>query len=250
MKKLITAETIRQQHAAGKQRLEVELPATIITPEARTLATQLHIELVERVAAWKEKTSAESSAASPIPHRAERPASSPEEIAAIRAAIVARLPKGSVSDDVIEQLIRKALDEKSPGVAAVASGPACAGEAKAAGAGGGIKHVKGSSVQFSPFDGAGAGNTVGLSDVITASDHSPMAAGYMAWSNCFFPWTLTYDEIDVVLEGELHIRHQGKTVIGLPGDVIFIPKGSAIEFGTPSAVRFLYVTYPADWQNQ
>ncbi|WP_428826742.1 ethanolamine utilization acetate kinase EutQ [Azonexus sp. IMCC34842] len=247
MKKLITAETIRQQHAAGKQRLEVELPATIITPEARTLATQLHIELVESVAPRKEKTGTAVPAASAIPQRAERPAPHPEELAAIRAAIVARLPKGSVSDDVIEQLIRKALDEKSAGVAAVASGPA---EAKSEGAGYGIKHVKGSSVQFSRFDGAGAGNTVGLSDVITASDHSPMAAGYMAWSNCFFPWTLTYDEIDVILEGELHIRHQGKTVIGLPGDVIFIPKGSAIEFGTPSTVRFLYVTYPADWQNQ
>lgn len=247
MKKLITAETIRQQHAAGKQRLEVELPATIITPEARTLATQLHIELVESVATRKEKTGAAAHAAPPVPHRAERPSPHPEELAAIRAAIVARLPKGSVSDDVIEQLIRKALDEKSAGVADVASG---AGEATAAGTGGGIKHVKGSAVQFSRFDGAGAGSTVGLSDVITASDHSPMAAGYMAWSNCFFPWTLTYDEIDVILEGELHIRHQGKTVIGLPGDVIFIPKGSAIEFGTPSTVRFLYVTYPADWQNQ
>ena len=40
----------------------------------------------------------------------------------------------------------------------------------------------------------------------------------------------------------------GKPVLGKPGDVLFIPKGSAIEFGTPSAVRFFYVTYPADWQ--
>ncbi len=24
------------------------------------------------------------------------------------------------------------------------------------------------------------------------------------------PWTLNYDEIDMVLEGELHVRHQGK----------------------------------------
>ena len=51
-----------------------------------------------------------------------------------------------------------------------------------------------------------------------------------------------------MLEGELHIRCQGQTTVGKPGDVLFIPKGSAIEFGTPSAVRFFYVTYPADWQ--
>ena len=32
------------------------------------------------------------------------------------------------------------------------------------------------------------------------------------------------------------------------GDVLYIPKGSAIEFGTTSKVRFFYVTYPANWQ--
>mgnify|MGYP003573558822 CR=1 FL=1 len=53
--------------------------------------------------------------------------------------------------------------------------------------------------------------------------------------------------IDVVLEGELHIRAGGKTYIGKPGDVFFIPSGASIEFGTPSSVRFVYVTYPANW---
>jgi ethanolamine utilization protein EutQ len=35
--------------------------------------------------------------------------------------------------------------------------------------------------------------------------------------------------------------------IGRPGDVIAVPKGSSITFGTPSWARFLYVTYPVDW---
>ncbi|EIK6684126.1 ethanolamine utilization acetate kinase EutQ, partial [Salmonella enterica] len=29
----------------------------------------------------------------------------------------------------------------------------------------------------------------------------------------------------------------------------FIPKGSSIEFGTPTSVRFLYVAWPANWQS-
>jgi ethanolamine utilization protein EutQ len=29
--------------------------------------------------------------------------------------------------------------------------------------------------------------------------------------------------------------------------VIFIPKGSAITFGTPSYARFVYVAHPANW---
>ncbi|STU65140.1 ethanolamine utilization protein EutQ [Klebsiella pneumoniae subsp. pneumoniae] len=59
-----------------------------------------------------------------------------------------------------------------------------------------------------------------------------MAAGFMQWENAFFPWTLNYDEIDMVLEGELHVRHQGETLVAKAGDVMFIPKGSSIEFGT------------------
>lgn len=68
-----------------------------------------------------------------------------------------------------------------------------------------------------------------------------MAAGFMQWDNAFFPWTLNYDEIDMILEGELHVRHEGETMIAKAGDVMFIPKGSSIEFGTPSTVKFLYV---------
>jgi ethanolamine utilization protein EutQ len=247
MKKLISAETIRQSHAAGKCRIEVKLPQTIVTAEARTLAEQLGVELVEAVAAASARPAAGAAGCSGSV-QCDKPDGN--EIAAIRAAISARLPADCVSDQVIEQLIRKAIDERRAGADSKAPSESGSAGFRSESMACGIKHVQGGSVKLGRFDGAGEGSQVGLTDVITASDHSSMAAGYMAWSNCFFPWTLTYDEIDVVLEGELHIRSEGKTVVGKPGDVIFIPKGSAIEFGTPSKVRFLYVTYPADWQNQ
>ncbi|BDY96467.1 hypothetical protein MUTS15_51240 [Escherichia coli] len=48
---------------------------------------------------------------------------------------------------------------------------------------------------------------------------------------------------------ELHVRHEGETMIAKAGDVMFIPKGSSIEFGTTSSVKFLYVAWPANWQS-
>jgi ethanolamine utilization protein EutQ len=111
-----------------------------------------------------------------------------------------------------------------------------------------IKLVKNTDIHLGVFPGAGTEKQVGIADVITAAEGSPIAAGFMAWNRSFFPWTLDYDEIDLVLEGELHIRCNGKTLIGKPGDVFYIPKGSAIEFGAPGMVRFFYVTYPANWQ--
>ncbi len=91
------------------------------------------------------------------------------------------------------------------------------------------------------------GTNVRLKDVITSADGAPMASGYMSLERGEFPWTLTYDEIDIVLEGELVIRRGSELVRGGPGDSIFIPKGSAITFGSPSYARFVYVTFPADW---
>jgi ethanolamine utilization protein EutQ len=91
---------------------------------------------------------------------------------------------------------------------------------------------------------------VRLKDVITSADGSSMAAGYMALDKGEFPWTLTYDEVDVVLEGELVITRDGKSVHARAGDTIFIPKGSKITFGTPDYVRFIYVAFPANWNEQ
>lgn len=96
-------------------------------------------------------------------------------------------------------------------------------------------------------DLATPGANVRLKDVITSRDGAPVAAGYMAMERGEFPWTLTYDEIDIVLEGELVITRGQEQVRGGPGDTIFIPKGSKISFGTPTFARFVYVTYPADW---
>jgi ethanolamine utilization protein EutQ len=118
-----------------------------------------------------------------------------------------------------------------------------------------LKVVRGAGVALEPFgEGPTAPGTNGaqtrLRDVVTSGDGAPMAAGYMELDRGEFPWTLTYDEVDIVLDGELVITRGGEQVRGGPGDVIFIPKGSRITFGTPSHVRFVYVAYPANWNAQ
>jgi ethanolamine utilization protein EutQ len=88
---------------------------------------------------------------------------------------------------------------------------------------------------------------VRLLDVVTAEHGMPMAAGVMSLRQGSFPWTLDYDEVEYIIEGELHITTADQLAVGRPGDVIAVPKGSSITFGTPSWARFLYVTYPVDW---
>jgi ethanolamine utilization protein EutQ len=115
-----------------------------------------------------------------------------------------------------------------------------------------LKAIFGGGVVMDPFGegSAGAELHVRLKDVVTSADGSSMAAGYMALEKGEFPWTLTYDEVDIVLEGELVITRGSSVARGGPGDVIFIPKGSSITFGTPGHVRFIYVAFPANWNEK
>ncbi len=112
----------------------------------------------------------------------------------------------------------------------------------------GLVVVRGSSVRLGTFTGAGPDRNIGLLDLVTGADGSPMTAGIMAWGReDSFPWSLDYDEIDLVLEGVLHIQMDGRTVEARVGDVVYIPKGSHIVFGTPHRTRVFYVTHPANW---
>jgi ethanolamine utilization protein EutQ len=112
-----------------------------------------------------------------------------------------------------------------------------------------VLHVETRGLQLDPFPFPGPPPTmdVRLRDVVTAADGSPVAAGVMSLREGSFPWELTYDEVQVVLEGELHLGTEHGTVVGLPGDVLYVPKGTKLTFGTPAWARFLYVTFPAEW---
>src|ERR1051325_5966742 len=115
-----------------------------------------------------------------------------------------------------------------------------------------LKVVHMGNVQVEPFlEGrATAGTNVWLKDVVITQDRSPMGAGYMSLDKGEMQWTLTYDEIDIVLEGELVITRGSEQVRGKTGDVIYIPKGSSITFGTPNWTKFVYVVFPVNWNEK
>jgi len=115
-----------------------------------------------------------------------------------------------------------------------------------------LKVVKMANVQMDRFtEGKNTpGTNVWLKDVVVTQDRSPMGTGYMSLDKGEMQWTLTYDEIDIVLEGELVITRGNEQVRGKTGDVIYIPKGSSITFGTPSWTRFVYVVFPVNWNEK
>mgnify|MGYP000010905867 CR=1 FL=1 len=110
----------------------------------------------------------------------------------------------------------------------------------------GIFKVETSTVKCEPF---GDAKGVYLKDIATLEEAPRMGAGIMELDHTSFEWTLTYDEYDYVIDGELEIEIDGRIIKGGKGDIIYIPAGSHIHFQTPSEARYAYFVYPADWQN-
>ena len=247
MKKLITANDIRTAQVQGQKSINIVLADYIVTPEARVVAEQLGVEIIEQLTAPPSTSTPSASTAADVQAAAPQEGNSAAERQRIREHILAQLPEGSVTETLLAQLIEKVQQEQRAQKQPAAASDSVHPSFRSVTGKGGVKVVDGSSVTFGRFDGAKE-HQVGLTDLITAQDGSSMAAGFMQWENGFFPWTLNYDEVDMILEGELHIRHQGETLVGKAGDVMFIPRGSSIEFGTTSHVRFLYVAWPANWQ--
>ena len=86
-------------------------------------------------------------------------------------------------------------------------------------------------------------------DLFTREEAPRLGCGLMVMERTTFPWTLTYDEMDYVIEGRLDILVDGQTVSAGPGEVLYIPKDTSIQFSVRDKARFLYFVYPANWQN-
>ena len=104
--------------------------------------------------------------------------------------------------------------------------------------------------QENRLDTGNPADRVWTRDLFTLEQSPRLGAGLMVMEHTTFPWHLAYDEIDYGLSRPLTVISPAGPVTAGPGQVILIPKDSDIQFSAPESARFLYVTYPADWQNQ
>lgn len=114
----------------------------------------------------------------------------------------------------------------------------------------GVIGIKAAEIKPEPFDTGKPGDKVFLTDLFSLDESPRLGAGIMEMENSCFDWTLTYDEVDYIIEGTLEIIIDGRKVVGNKGDVILIPKNTKIQFSTPNFCRFMYVVYPANWADQ
>ncbi len=79
-----------------------------------------------------------------------------------------------------------------------------------------------------------------------AEQLSELGSGFGRLTNARFPWTIKYDEILLVLEGELTVHTDAQQFTAGPLDTIWLPKGTALEYEAKDALIF-YAIHPANW---
>lgn len=152
----------------------------------------------------------------------------------------------NIDKGMLEQLVRQILEEKING--SKDSVDFIRNKDKS-----GITSIKLPTVKVDESNRLDTGNpndAVYTKDLFNLEESPRLGCGMMEMKETTFDWTLNYDEIDYVIEGTLDIIIDGRTVSASAGELIFIPKGSSIQFSVKDYARFIYVTYPADWASQ
>lgn len=77
-------------------------------------------------------------------------------------------------------------------------------------------------------------------------DGSKLGAGLVRLTKAAIPWTIKYDEIILVLEGEFTVRTKDAVLSASAMDSIWLPAGTELIYEADEALLF-YAIQPADW---
>ncbi len=101
-----------------------------------------------------------------------------------------------------------------------------------------------SSLEFKPrFE---YGDQASAAVISSAEQLTELGTGFGKLQNAQFPWTIKYDEVLLVIEGELTVHANNETFVAGPKDSIWLPKGTTLEYEAKNALIF-YAIHPANW---
>lgn len=110
----------------------------------------------------------------------------------------------------------------------------------------GMKVVKGSTVRLDNFDTGNPKAKVEYQELVH-KEESKMSAGFLTIDHSSFAWDLPYEEIDYVISGTVSVQIDGQIYVAREGDVIYVPSGSSVVWGSPDKAKIFYTTFPSNW---
>lgn len=93
------------------------------------------------------------------------------------------------------------------------------------------------------------GHMAGIAVVTGAGQGTRLGSGFVRFDRARIPWTVRYDEVIVVLEGELTVRTQHGDLTAGPRECIWLPNGTVLTYLSENALVFFAIE-PADWAKE
>ncbi|MDQ2067604.1 cupin domain-containing protein [Xinfangfangia sp. CPCC 101601] len=87
-------------------------------------------------------------------------------------------------------------------------------------------------------------NGAAVQGLVNTSFSSRIGAGIGVFENCRMEWTVTYDEVLFILEGEFTLRTKQGVFKAGPGDTLWIPEGTWLIYEADAPVTFFYSVAP------
>ena len=108
-----------------------------------------------------------------------------------------------------------------------------------------VRHFKGSELEYSRTNVDGAYTMIcrAINDQISTS----MGAGIETLDSVSIDWTVTYDEILFIKEGQMLIEAEGQTHHCREGDIVWLPNGTRLVYRAPAKCTYFYALFPVDW---
>ena len=101
-----------------------------------------------------------------------------------------------------------------------------------------------SSLAFEPrFE---HGDVAKVAVVTGSADEGELGTGFVRMENAVIPWTVKYDEVLLVVDGEVTIETAGGSLLAKAKDSIWLPKDTELIYRAEHALLF-YAIHPWNW---
>lgn len=245
-KSIITEADVLSAVARGEKKLVV-CAGDLVTPQARDTALAMGVDIDEgqsgsfrcAVEAANDSAPQELSSSGVNPPAASLPAGISELATQIVESLRGKIPAG-VDNTQVERLVREV-------VAAKMAAPERSGAKKSGSTARdmGIVFVDCSRLLAANAPTSAIRDKAILADAFGHLGECKLAAGYLAWEKSSMERVVEAPEVCIVIEGELQLTAGGETLVGKPGDMLYLPPGVKVTYSTPSRVKLACVGHQA-----
>ena len=90
------------------------------------------------------------------------------------------------------------------------------------------------------------GDQAAVVEVTGTGEGTVLGTGFARFTNAEIPWTVKYDEVILVIEGNVTVRTPAGDLEAGPKDCIWLPKDTELTYVSESALVF-YALHPSNW---